>query len=314
MTNSFNKTTWIITEGLTGTENQCIGICQALGVTPEVKRISLNQPWKSLSPYIGFENKTSFSPHIVPPWPDLLLTSGRKSIAPARYIKKQSLGKTKVVHIQDPRSPDAFYDLLCVPQHDPRRGQNVFVSEAAPNKITPILLDQAVKKFSNLAALPSPRIAVLIGGKSKAYDWSNHDVDLMASQLQTLSDQGYSLMMTASRRTSDSHQGLLHDALKGKPNIFFWDGSGDNPYLAMLGLADFIIVTQDSVSMTSEAATTGKPVYVIPMQGGAKRLDRFHAYMLEHGKTRIFEGALEAYSYEPLDDAQKIAAEIRKLF
>lgn len=314
MTNSFDKTTWIITEGLIGTENQCQGVCEALGVTPEVKRISLSQPWKSLSPYIGFENDNSFSPQIEPPWPDLLITSGRKSIAAARYVRKQSKGLTKVVHIQDPRSPDTFYDLLCVPQHDPKRGQNIFVSEAAPNKITPLLLGKATKQFSNLAELPSPRIAVLIGGKSKAYNWSDHDVAIMASQLQTLSDQGYSLMITASRRTSDSHQDMLHDALKDKPNIIFWDGSGDNPYLAMLGLADFIIVTQDSVSMTSEAATTGKPVYIIPMQGGSKRLNKFHAYMLEKGKTRLFDGALEQYSYEPLDDAHRIATEIRKLF
>ena len=98
-----NITCWVVTEGLAGTENQCLGVAEALGIVPEVKRIELRQPWKSLSPYLGFEQNWSFSPALTGPWPDLLLASGRKSIAASRYIKKASGGKTFTVQIQDPR-------------------------------------------------------------------------------------------------------------------------------------------------------------------------------------------------------------------
>jgi mitochondrial fission protein ELM1 len=107
--------TWIITEGLAGTENQCLGVAEALGVTPEIKRVSLKQPWKLLSPYLGFEKAASFAPPLCGPWPDLLIASGRKSIAASRYIKKASGGKTFTVQIQDPRISLAHFDLVAVP-------------------------------------------------------------------------------------------------------------------------------------------------------------------------------------------------------
>ena len=88
---------WIVTEGLTGTENQCLGVAEALGVIPEVKRINLKQPWRTLSPWLGFEHAGIFTGDpIAAPWPDLALCSGRKAIAAARYIRKASGGKTLV--------------------------------------------------------------------------------------------------------------------------------------------------------------------------------------------------------------------------
>jgi hypothetical protein len=95
---------WIVTEGLAGTENQCLGIADAMGLCPEVKRIRLRTPWKQLSPYLGFETAFSFKgDSLAGPYPDLVLASGRKAIAAARYIKKQSAGKSYIVFVQDPR-------------------------------------------------------------------------------------------------------------------------------------------------------------------------------------------------------------------
>jgi hypothetical protein len=91
-----------------------------------------------------------------------------------------------------------------------------------------------------------------------------------------------------------------------------WDGSGENPYFAMLGLADVIVVTEDSVNMVTEAAGTGKPVYVQALQGRSARLARFHRLMQERGATRPFEGRLESWRYTPINDTELVAAAIRR--
>src|SRR5690606_1910720 len=102
----------------------------------------------------------------------------------------------------------------------------------------------------------------------------------------------------------------LREQLVGD-HIFFWDGRGDNPYFGFLGIADYIIVTEDSVSMTSEAISTGKPVYIAPLDGGAKRLNAFHRLLREQGYTRPFTGLLEQWSYDPPQDTKNVADRIR---
>ncbi|PZQ44588.1 MAG: hypothetical protein DI551_09850 [Micavibrio aeruginosavorus] len=298
---------WVITEGMAGTENQCLGIAEALGVEPVVKRVALTQPWKTLSPYLGFECACTFKPSLEGPWPDLLLASGRKSIAASRYIKKKSGGKTFTVQIQDPRIAAKNFDLVAVPYHDPTRGENVVVTHAAPNRITQMKLAKAKNDFAPVfAMMPSPHIGVLIGGNSKAHSISESAMEKLGAQLAALPG---GLMITASRRTSDSQKVALLRGLGERPH-FFWDGTGENPYFGMLSFADVLLVTADSTSMLGDAATTGKPVYMIGMEGGTKRFDRFHQHLLEYGAIRPFEGALEHWTYTPLADSTLVAAEI----
>ena len=300
-------TCWIITEGMAGTENQCLGVAEALGVTPRVIRIKLRQPWKSMSPFLGMECACTFEPKLEGPWPDLLLASGRKSIAASRYIKRMSGGRTFTVQIQDPRINPKNFDLVAVPAHDPTRGENVAVTIAAPNRITGHSLARAKTDFAPLfAMMPSPRIAVLIGGNSKAHSISEHGMERLGVQLASLSG---SLMITVSRRTTEEQKHAFLRGLGDRP-CFFWDGTGENPYQGMLAWADTILVTADSVSMLGDAATTGKPVYMIKMDGGSARFDKFHQNLIAHGAVRPFEGVLEHWNYEPLHEAANIAETI----
>lgn len=305
---------WIITEdGLIGTENQCLGVAEAMGIKPDIKRIQLNQPWKTLTPYISLESAKSFAGDTIQaPWPDLLIASGRKSIAASRYIKKQSQGKTFTVQIQDPRIRPTQFDLVAVPQHDPTRGNNVVVTTATPNRITQNKLIAAKQDFTDVfSALPEARVAVLIGGHSKAYQLPPNIMKTFSAQLKSLAEQGYGLMITTSRRTGQDNERILHEALKGT-NAYIWDGQGENPYFGLLGWADYIIVTSDSASMVSEAATTGKPVYMVSLEGGTKRFDKFHNALITKGTVKNFEGTLEPYSYEPLSDAKLVAQAIKE--
>ena len=301
----------VLTEGLIGTENQCVGVADALGIPYEVRRVALSEPWKSLSPYLGFENHCSFSPSLEPPWPDILIASGRKSIAASRYIKRMSDRKTFTVQIQDPRITSKYFDLVAVPRHDPLRGENVIVTHASPNKITSALLEDAKARFSFLKEYPSPRFAVLIGGTSKAYKMTQkntHDL------VQKLSHINGSLMVTCSRRTGDENRKMLESELRNDTN-YFWDESSENPYLGLLSWADFLLVTADSASMISECCTTGKPVYMIDLEGGTKRISALHDHLIYYGALRRLSdvnGAFEPYDYEPLNDAQYVAEEIKK--
>ncbi len=312
---------WIITEGIAGTENQCLGVAETLreelGGDILIKRISLNQPWKTFSPFLGFESPCTFSSkgdRLTPPWPDVALCAGRKAIAAARYIKKASKGHTYVVQIQDPRISPHHFDLVAVPFHDPARGDNVIVTDAAPNRITQEKLEQARKDFSEalLSLLPPPRVAVLIGGNSKAHTLTPEIMTSLTEQLHTLVEtQNVSLMVTTSRRTGPENEEIMKNLLTG-PNVYIWDGSGENPYFGFLAHADYIIVTSDSVSMLSDAATTGKPVYMVALEGGSKRFDRFYKNLMNKNCIRLFDGTLEHWDYSPLSDSRMVASAIRE--
>lgn len=304
---------WIVTEaGLTGTENQCLGVADALGADPVVKRIGLRQPWKALSPWLGFECARAFTgDSLEPPWPDLLIAGGRKAIAAARYIKKSGGGKTFTVFLQDPRIDSRHFDLVAVPAHDSRHGENVIVTQATPNRVTAARLAAARKEFAALESLPSPRVAVLIGGSSKAYAMTPDVTRDLAGKLKNLAGEGCGLMITASRRTGEGNKSILASALQDS-GACIWDGAPPNPYYGFLAWADYIIVTGDSASMISEAATTGKPVYMVRLEGGSPRFDRLHNSLLEKGIIRLFDGRLEPYGYTALNDAAMVAGEIRK--
>ncbi len=301
---------WVLTEGMAGTENQCLGIADALGLTYEIKKIKLREPWKSLSPYIGFEKNKSFSPKLTPPWPDILIASGRKSIAASKYIKKASKNHSFTVQIQDPRINPKYFDLIAVPEHDPLRGENVIVTKASPNRITKTLLQKAKIDFPEFKKLKSPKVAVLIGGSSKAYDLTENITKKLVYELKNIDA---SLMITCSRRTGELNRKTLQESLDCGSN-YFWNGKGANPYIALLAWADYILVTADSASMISESCTTGKPVYMIDLKGGSKRMAKFHNNLIKYGILKKFTGRFYNYDYEPLNDAQIVAQEIKKRF
>lgn len=283
-----------------------------------IKRLKLRTPWRQLSPWLSWGHDYALcatSDPLLPPYPDLLIASGRKAVGMGLHIKKKSGGKTFLVNIQDPRIGLKDFDLVIVPQHDPSRGENVLVSKAALHRVTPQKIEEGRRYFNDrLSHLPAPRVAVLIGGSSKAHRMTIENTRALCHQLMQLADlKNIGMMITASRRTGKENIDYLRQSLSGD-NVFFWDGSntGENPYFGFLGMADYIIVTEDSVSMTSEALATGKPVYIASLEGGARRLNLFHKMLQDQGYTRPFTGLLEQWSYASPDDTIKAAEEIRR--
>jgi hypothetical protein len=311
-----NISCWVVTEGIAGTENQAIGVCQALGIKPTIKRIKLREPWKSLSPSFTQMSSFAFSSKgddLKGPYPDLLIAAGRKAVIAALHVKNASKGKTMTVFLQDPTIDPKHFDLVCVPFHDKLRGENVLVTEGAPNRITPDVIKNAQTEYDTaFQALPSPRVAIFIGGKSKRHNISEKQAkSICKSILRTQNDYGAGLMVSASRRTPEAVRAILDDFFTEQRDCIYWDGTGLNPYISMFKNADTFLITEDSVSMLSEAASTGKPVYRIPVEGEAGKFSAFYTYMEERDAVREFDGTLDQWSYRPLKDAQIIAEIIK---
>lgn len=306
-----------MTTGEIGMISQVVGLGQAVGLPFEIKTVKPRAPWRWLPGHwaarLGVLASLDSNDGIKPPWPDLLITCGRRSVATAIAIKRASGGRTFTVHIQDPRVPPTCFDLVVPPAHDRLTGPNVFPTQGALHKLTREALAQAAEQFRTaFASVRRPFVAVLIGGKSKAYDLSAARMHELAAQLKDLAvDRSAGLVVTTSRRTGTENEAILREVLAGTDAIV-WSGQGENPYLAMLAMADFIIVTEDSASMVSEACFTGKPVYVAKLEGRSRRFDAMHRSLQEAGFTRPFDGKLESWEYAPLDENQRIAAIVRE--
>ncbi|RDD62001.1 hypothetical protein DRB17_10810 [Ferruginivarius sediminum] len=310
---------WVVTDGAAGAENQCLGLAEALGFDPVVKRIQVRAPWRWLPPDLWLNPVAALSGEgdaMAPPWPRVLIASGRKAAAPALAVRKITRGRTFTVQIQDPRVPADEFDVVVAPKHDNVRGDNVIPTVGSLTRITEKRLNAAGKQFAGLVeSLPAPRVAVLVGGRSKAYDLSANTARRLGQDLvDMIARYGCGVMMTTSRRTPPEAAGALRETLEGQAAVIWQAGrdAGENPYFGFLALADHIVVTADSVNMASEAASTGKPVHVVELDGGRDKFRRFHAQLRELGAARPFDGRLEAWSYTPLDETRRVARLVRK--
>ena len=306
---------WLLTEDKAGMYTQCLGLAEALGVTAQWKHLVPRAPWKYLPPSLWCCALRAAGPGsdvLAPPWPDLLIATGRPTVAVSRAIRRASGGKTFTVQIQNPGIALHHFDLVVAPQHDRLHGPNVISTQGALHRVTPARLAAESQRLAPaLAYLPQPRAAVLLGGSNRNYRFTAELAGELAARLATLAHSGIGLLITPSRRTDPQVLATLRAALADTSAVI-WDGAGENPYFAYLGLADYLLVTGDSVNMVSEACATGKPVYVIELAGGSAKFRRFHTALRQAGMTRPFVGALEQWHYPPLDDVGAVAAEIRR--
>ena len=296
--------------------NQCRGLAEVLGLDPVSRVIRQGAPWRWLPPALtpaSLRVLSASSEKLTPPWPDLLIASGRKSVAPAQAIRKASKGGTFCVQIQNPGVSLSAFDLVVAPAHDGLTGENVISTTGALHGLTPRVLETARTAFAErISHLRRPLLAVLLGGDNAVYRMTEAFSHDLAKQLRTLTETGgWGLAITPSRRTPDHARRAISSALQGT-DAEIWDETGENPYLGYLAHADAIVVTGDSVNMVSEATATGKPVYVAQLEGGSKKFRRFHKNMESRGVTRPFEGKISDWDYEPLDDTAMVAAEIQR--
>ncbi|MFQ5566551.1 MAG: mitochondrial fission ELM1 family protein, partial [Paracoccaceae bacterium] len=233
--------------------------------------------------------------------------AGRR-IAPLGAALGQLYG-VPTVQILDPRMPLGAFGLVAVPEHDRVTGPNVITTTGAIGRATPEVVARAAEPWrERLASLPRPRVAVLLGGPSASARFGGGAAGRLLDALQGLAEQGHGLMVTPSQRTPEGLVARLGNRLGD--DAFVWDGTGDNPYPGILGLADAVLVTEDSVNMASEAASTGKPVHIFPLNRVGARIRAFHAALEARGAARRFEGVIETWDYPALAEADRVAAEV----
>lgn len=311
------RTAWIFSDGKAGHEAQCLGVVEALGLNPVIKRANLSGIYKLMAPWGPLPKGEGMSVNgsLGPPWPAFAFATGRTTIPYIRALRSRAGLQTYTVILMDPKTGPNSADLIWVPQHDRRRGPNVITTLTAPHRFSSSRLEALKGRVPPpIAALPAPRIACLIGGPNGDYRYTEADEEKLISSLGGLIESGAGLMITTSRRTPQRLGARLQAAIAGKPAIV-WNGDGPNPYPDFLAHADAFVITADSVSMICEAAATGRPIFLFSPTGGSPKFDRFHAALAAYGATRPLPAsgdALTAWSYKPLHSAETIADEIRR--
>jgi mitochondrial fission protein ELM1 len=312
---------WAVSDGRAGIEAQAVGLAEAVvrAVGGKARLVIKRVGWKgrtgrlpwwlNLLPRRWVTAESDFAP----PWPDILIAAGRATLPLSIRARRWSGGKTFVTQIQDPRVPARLFDLVIPPNHDRLKGDNVLSIIGSPHRVTAERLAAEYARFAErIDPLPHPRVAVLIGGKSKAFDLPPERAATIANAIQApLEEDGGSLLMTFSRRTPEPARDLLTARLRQLPGVI-WDGEGDNPYFAFLAGADYILVTEDSANMATEAASTGKPVFILKLDGQSLKFRLFHQELESLGATRPFTGDFHGWDYTPVNETDRAAAEILK--
>ncbi|KAJ9188650.1 hypothetical protein P3X46_000025 [Hevea brasiliensis] len=266
--------------------------------------------------------------------PLLVIASGRDTISVASSIKRLASDNVFVVQIQHPRSHLNRFDLVITPRHDyypltpqaqeqvpwflrkwitPREPPDghVVLTVGALHQIDFAALRVAASTWHDeFAPLPKPLLVVNIGGPTRCCRYGTDLAkQLTANLLSVLASCG-SVRISFSNRTSEKVSNIVFKELGNNPKVYIWDGKEPNPHMGHLAWADAFVITADSVSMISEACSTGKPVYVMGSERCTWKLSDFHKSLKERGVVRPFTGSediSESWSYPPLNDTAQAA-------
>ena len=270
---------WLVMGEKLGDNAQVETIAAALDWPCERKILRFKAPWVTGKPPFRaslYHVDENASDALVPPWPDLVLTVGRRPSMAAMWIKERSAGKTKVAIVGRPRRMLRQFDLvLATPQYRLPDRQNVLRLDLPLMRVDPAKVAAAALLWrERLDTLPRPLTAVLVGGPTKPFVFDGAVARRLMAALQCGAGDGGTLFVTTSRRTPpEVVEAIAADLPKGG-RLYRWQpDAGDNPYHGLLALADRFVVTGDSVSMMVEVARLGKPlaIFPLPVAGGLWR-------------------------------------------
>jgi len=310
--NNTALTCWVISDGRRGIENQALGLAEAASnIAPlDIDRhiIKNGKTFAAASPRLQFGLKSKPRDYGLPrQLPDIAIGCGRQAIAPLLALKKAS-ASIFTAYVQNPKIDPASFDVVFSPSHDRISGPNVELMIGSPNRVTNALITAQTKHFNEiLKSLPTPRVAMLIGGPSKSRQLGNSNQQSHLLAAQKAIDQGYSLMITTSRRTPKSSITDYKKLASKHDNIWLYDGEGENPYYAFLGGADAILVTEESTNMLTEACATGKPVFRLSMSGSSGKFSSLYEDLSIRCSVAPFKGSFLNDSYAPLLETRRAA-------
>ena len=300
----------LLTEGYHGMISQVEGLAKALNADFQHRIVKLKWLWNYIPPKLSpvsrliLKNEQYITENEKF---DLVISCGRKSVIPSIFIKKKNK-KIFTIHIQNPKVRFNNFDLIVAPEHDELKGENVITSKGAIHYITRLEIEKArsylLDKIQN-----EKIVSLILGGPNKYYNFSNEELTNIFREIKSsFISQGYKAIIIPSMRTPKR---IIDLAI----NEFLTDGFVVNSvdkqaYLSSLAIANSIVVTCDSTSMISEAATSGKPIFVAHMQPKRNnyRFKRFYKLFGELGVIKNLGEKVENWTYDSFNEAERIAA------
>ncbi len=267
---------WLLIGDKLGDNAQARTLADALGWAYEVRRVFPKPEWVLGKPRFvpGLHHlDPDRSAPLRPPWPDLLITIGRRPAMAALWVGEQSGGRTRLVLIGRPRRWIERFALVVVPGQFqvPSRGNVVHLALPLMRPDRAAVAAAAEAWRARLASLPRPLTAVFVGGETRPYRFDARVAQDLLDHLRALErSHGGTLYITTSRRTRPEVVEALGSGLPRGAVLYRWSpDAADNPYQGLLGLADRFVVTGDSISMLVEVASLGRPlaIFALPVAG-----------------------------------------------
>ncbi|WMJ67620.1 mitochondrial fission ELM1 family protein [Stenotrophomonas sp. 24(2023)] len=304
---------WTVTDGRAGNVRQAVALASALrlGVHHPLT-LQPRAPWRWLAPRRlpgdrhGYGD--AFAAALQDP-PALAIGCGRQAAGALRVLRAHG---SRVVQVLDPRISARHWDLVVVPEHDRLRGGNVLTLLGSLNPVSDDWLALGRAAFADFGALPGPRTALLVGGPTPLAPWDERAmVQVFGQVVAQLRAEGGSLLATTSRRTPPALAERLRAMAADVPNVIWGDGGdGVNPYAGLLGWADRVVVSPDSVNLLSEACATRLPVCVALADAVQGRLLHFQRALRERGRLQAGWLEWDHDGIAPLRETSRIAAEV----
>ena len=304
----------ILTEGMHGMISQSEGLAKALDLNFFHEKIELSSFWKFIPPRFTPIKKFVFKNEIEEDF-DVIISCGRKSVIPSIFIKKNSKKKVFNIHIQDPKVSLDNFDVVVVPQHDSLIGNNVISTKGAIHYLNTQEINENKNYLSNKIKSEKEIIALILGGPNNYYKYTKRNIENIFLKInENFIKNNFQLIVIPSIRTPKDIIKFANEYY-GKDHLVI-NEVDKRAYLSALGLSKFIVVTCDSSSMISEAAITGKPIYVagIPASKNDHRFRKFISLFKELNIIRVLDSKIENWEYENLDETSRVAKEIKNKF
>ena len=303
----------LLTEGMHGMISQVEGLAKALDIDFTHHKVELNHFWKLIPPKLTPISESVYKKINHDDF-DVIISCGRKSVIPSIHLK--SIAKKKVfnIHIQDPKVDLNHFDFIVAPEHDGIEGQNVISTKGAIHYLTENEISENKDYLNSFIKKDERKIwALIMGGPTKYYDYSTKNMKHIFTALyKLLKKHDFQLVVIPSMRTPIN---TIHYAREffGENHTIIMDVD-KKAYLSALAISENIVVTCDSSSMISEAALTGKPIYIASIlpKKNDKRFQRFRNLFRELNIIRNLGEEVEIWSYEKLDETNRVANIIKQ--
>ena len=303
----------LLTQGMHGMISQVEGLAKALDIDFTHHTVELNNFWKMVPPKITPISQSVYK-KIDHENFDIIISCGRKSVIPSIHLKNNSNKKVFNIHIQDPKVDLKHFDFIVAPEHDSIKGQNVIITKGAIHYLTENEINEN-KDYLNSFIKKDERIiwTLIMGGPTRYYDYSTKNIKEIFTTLSKLSKKhNFQLVIIPSMRTPTNIIQYTNDYFGGDHTVIM--DVDKKAYLSALAIAQNIIVTCDSSSMISEAALTGKPIYIASIlpKKNDKRFQRFRNLFRELNITRNLGEEVENWNYQKLDETNRVAKIIKQ--